>query len=84
MKEGMFVFVSHKPQHLFLCSWYHWKALDEQGCIKLMSYGFNVWWRSYSILNNFLNENSFKSKLKFTRDFGNTFGIIGKPSMSGI
>jgi hypothetical protein len=36
------------------------------------------------IWNNFLNENSFKSKLKFTREFGHTFGIIGKPLMSGI
>jgi hypothetical protein len=31
------------------------------------------------MLNNFLNENSLKSKLKFTRDFGHIFGIIGKP-----
>jgi hypothetical protein len=35
-------------------------------------------------IEQFFNENSFKSKLKFTREFGHTFGIIGKPSTSGI
>jgi hypothetical protein len=31
-----------------------------------------------------LNENSLKSKLKFTRDFGHIFGIIGKPHRVGF
>jgi hypothetical protein len=35
-------------------------------------------------IEQFFDENSFKSKLKFTREFGHTFGIIGKPSMSRI
>jgi hypothetical protein len=42
MQEGsLFVLyvmlISSKPEHLLLCSWYHWKALDEQGCTKLVS-----------------------------------------------
>jgi hypothetical protein len=33
---------------------------------------------NYCILNNFLNENSFKSKLKFTREFGLAFDYYWK------
>jgi tRNA A37 methylthiotransferase MiaB len=42
MQEGsLFVLYvmlrSSKLQHLLLRSWYHWKALAEQGCTKLVS-----------------------------------------------
>ncbi len=36
---------------------YNWEALDEQGCTVLVPYCFDIWWRSYSILNNFFIEN---------------------------
>jgi hypothetical protein len=35
-------------------------------------------------LNKLFNRNSFKSKLKNTKKFGHTFGIIGKPLVSRI
>jgi hypothetical protein len=33
-------------------------------------------------LNNFFIENSFKSKLKYMGKFGQTLGVVGKPSIN--
>jgi hypothetical protein len=35
-------------------------------------------------LNHFLNENQIKSKLKIVMEFGDVFGVVGKPSTSKI
>jgi hypothetical protein len=46
-------------QDAYWCTFlvYHWEALDEQGYTMLVPYCFDIWWRSYSILNNFFIEN---------------------------
>jgi hypothetical protein len=48
----------------------------------LVSYCFNLRWRSYCILNKNFIENSFRSKLNIIKEFGHALGIVGKPSKS--
>ncbi len=55
-------------------SW--WICVHQVGFVKLVSYCFDLQWRSYWILNNLFMNNSFKSKLKFTREFGPTLDIV--------
>jgi hypothetical protein len=45
---------------------------------------FDLWCGSYFILNNFVIENSTKSKLKMLRKLGCIFGIVKKSLMNKI
>ncbi len=60
------------------------KSSMGKGCIELVSWCFNLWWRSYWVLNKIFTKKSFKSKLKIVKEFGCALSIFQKPSMSRI
>ncbi len=59
MKEGcLFVLMrSTEPRNFRLRSWSLWKALEEEGCIGLVSWHLDLRCRSSWILNDFFTEN---------------------------
>jgi hypothetical protein len=61
--------------------WYHWKALNEQGCIKLVTQFSTYGEKTIEYWEKKFIEHSFKSKLNFIWEFGHALGMIGKPSM---
>jgi hypothetical protein len=60
------------------------KPFDEHGCTMLAQYCFYIWWRSYSILNNFFIENQFNQNQKLIGEFGLALGIVKKPLANRI
>jgi hypothetical protein len=77
--EGGLVFFfptlrSPKPQLLLLHSWYRWKILNEQGCMKLVSLCF---WPIVNI-EHFFHWKFIWIKVKIIMKFGDALVIVGK------
>ncbi len=67
---------SPQTQDFPIWFWYHLKALNEKGCAKVFLSGLLICYKSYWILNNFVNEILVKSKWIFLRKLGCTLGSL--------
>jgi hypothetical protein len=72
----------------FVCqteiSLYHWKVLNEYGCVEMVLWWLDIQCKIYKILNNFFIENSIKFNKKMLNKLEHALDTIGKAFMSRI